>query len=51
MTAIDWALLGLYLVFTLALGIWLSRRNHGEEDYFLAGRRDSQIPSTRVSTR
>ena len=39
MTAIDWALLGLYLVFTLALGIWLSRRNRGEEDYFLAGRR------------
>ena len=38
MTAIDWALLGLYLVFTLALGIWLSRRNRGEEDYFLAGR-------------
>ena len=39
MTAIDWILLGSYLVLTLVLGIWLSRRNRGEEDYFLAGRR------------
>ena len=39
MTAIDWILLGSYLVVTLVLGVWLSRRNRGEEDYFLAGRR------------
>ena len=39
MTAIDWALLGLYLVGTLVLGFWLARRNRGEEDYFVAGRR------------
>ena len=39
MTAIDWILLGSYLVLTLVLGIWLSRRNRGDEDYFLAGRR------------
>ena len=39
MTAIDWTLLGAYLVLTLVLGIWLSRRNRGDEDYFLAGRR------------
>ena len=39
MTAIDWALLGLYLVCTLVLGFWLARSNRGEEDYFVAGRR------------
>ena len=39
MTAIDWALFGLYLVGTLVLGFWLARRNRGEEDYFVAGRR------------
>ena len=39
MTAIDWALLGSYLLFTLMLGLWLARRNRGEEDYFVAGRR------------
>ena len=39
MAPIDWALLGGYLVFTLVLGLWLARRNSGEEDYFVAGRR------------
>ena len=39
MTAIDWLLLGAYLALTLMLGLWLSRRNSGEEDYFVAGRR------------
>ena len=39
MTAIDWALLGFYLLFTLLLGFWLARRNRGDEDYFVAGRR------------
>jgi len=29
----------LYLVGTLVLGFWLARRNRGEEDYFVAGRR------------
>ena len=39
MAPIDWALLGGYLVLTLVLGLWLARRNIGEEDYFVAGRR------------
>ena len=39
MAPIDWALLGGYLVLTLVLGLWLARRNSGEEDYFVAGRR------------
>ena len=28
-----------YLVLTLVLGLWLARRNRGEDDYFVAGRR------------
>ena len=39
MTAIDWLLLASYLVLTLVLGLWLARRNSGEADYFVAGRR------------
>ena len=39
MTAIDWLLLAAYLVLTLVLGLWLARRNSGEADYFVAGRR------------
>ena len=39
MTAIDWLLLAAYLVLTLVLGFWLARRNSGEADYFVAGRR------------
>ena len=39
MTTVDWFLLGAYLIFTLALGLWLARRNTGEADYFVAGRR------------
>ena len=39
MTAIDWLRLAAYLVLTLVLGLWLARRNSGEADYFVAGRR------------
>ena len=39
MTAIDWLLLAAYLVLTLVLGLWLARRNSGEADFFVAGRR------------
>ena len=39
MTAIDWLLLAAYLVLTLVSGLWLARRNSGEADYFVAGRR------------
>lgn len=36
---IDWLILISYLVASLMLGIWLSRRNRNEADYFVAGRR------------
>ncbi|MEC8441623.1 MAG: sodium:solute symporter family protein [Cyanobacteriota bacterium] len=39
MAAIDWLLLVFYLLLTLVLGLWLARRNSGDEDYFVAGRR------------
>ncbi|WP_028952649.1 sodium:solute symporter family protein [Synechococcus sp. CC9616] len=38
MALIDWFLLVLYLVLTLVLGLWLARRNRGEDDFFVAGR-------------
>ena len=38
MASIDWLLLVLYLVLTLVLGLWLARRNRGEDDFFVAGR-------------
>ena len=39
MAAIDWMILVGYLVITLVIGLWLSRRNRSEDDYFVAGRR------------
>lgn len=38
MAIIDWIILAGYLIITLILGIWLSRRNRSEDDYFVAGR-------------
>ncbi|MGB1776468.1 MAG: sodium:solute symporter family protein [Synechococcus sp.] len=38
MAVVDWILLVGYLLFTLMLGLWLARRNRGEDDYFVAGR-------------
>ena len=38
MAPIDWFLLVFYLIGTLFLGLWLARRNQGEDDYFVAGR-------------
>ena len=38
MAPIDWVLLVFYLIGTLFLGLWLARRNQGEDDYFVAGR-------------
>ena len=38
MAPIDWIILIGYLAATLALGLWLARRNRGEDDYFVAGR-------------
>ena len=39
MTFIDWFILFLYLIFSLALGIYISLKNQNEADYFVAGRR------------
>ena len=39
MARIDWLILVAYLASTLVLGLWLARRNRGEDDYFVAGRR------------
>ena len=39
MAPIDWIILIAYLAATLVLGLWLARRNRGEDDYFVAGRR------------
>ncbi|WP_031552970.1 sodium:solute symporter [Parvularcula oceani] len=36
---VDIAMLGLYAIAMVALGIWAARRSHDAEDYFLAGRR------------
>lgn len=38
MTLADWFILAAYLVLSLVLGIWFSRRNRSEGDYFAAGR-------------
>ena len=38
MTALDWAVIGLYFVAILAIVWWSSRRTSTSEDYFLAGR-------------
>lgn len=37
-TVFDYAIVGLYLVATVAIGLWFSRRNRDAEDYFLGGR-------------
>jgi SSS family solute:Na+ symporter len=35
----DWAVVGIYLVFTLAIGLWLSRKaSGGMEEFFVGGR-------------
>ena len=39
LTPLDYALLAIYLGATLALGVYLGRRLHTGQDYFLAGRR------------
>jgi Na+/proline symporter len=37
--ALDWAIVGIYMVLTLALGLWLSRRaSRSLEEFFLGGR-------------
>lgn len=35
---LDWLVLGAYFALLVITGIWLSRRQRGTEDYFLAGR-------------
>ncbi len=43
---LDWFVLALYLLLLIATGLWLSRRQKGTEDYFLAGR---SMPAWAVS--
>ena len=43
MTFIDWFILAIYLLFSLGLGIYVSIKNHNEEDYFVAGRKLSGL--------
>ena len=38
MRALDLAVIAAYLVFTLALGLWVSRRQSSAGDYFLGAR-------------
>lgn len=37
--ALDWIVLGLYFALLVGSGVWLSRKQRGSEDYFLAGRK------------
>lgn len=39
MTVIDWAVLIFYLIGIIGLGVWLARRQHSADDYFLGGRK------------
>ena len=39
MALIDWAVLFIYLLFTLWLGLSLAKRNRAQDDFFVAGRR------------
>ena len=38
MSPLDWAVIGAYLAGTIGLGLWLSRKQDGLQDYFLGGR-------------
>jgi len=38
LSGLDLTVIALYLVGTIALGIWLGRRHETAEDFFLAGR-------------
>src|SRR3989338_1947284 len=39
MTFIDWAVLITYLFGIIGLGVWLAKRQHSTDDYFLGGRK------------
>lgn len=43
MTSIDWAVLITYLLGIIGLGIWLAKRQHFTDDYFLGGRKMGPI--------
>ena len=36
---LDYAVLGLYLLFTFGIALWFGRKQHNTEDFFLGGRR------------
>ncbi|MBO1223688.1 MAG: sodium/solute symporter [Candidatus Scalindua sediminis] len=39
MTLIDWTVLIIYLIGIIGLGVWLAKRQHSTDDYFLGGRK------------
>ncbi|MFQ5712915.1 MAG: sodium/solute symporter [Candidatus Scalinduaceae bacterium] len=39
MTLIDWVVLIIYLIGIIGLGVWLAKRQHSTDDYFLGGRK------------
>lgn len=41
LTVFDWLIIAIYFVFVVGLGIYLKRYTRSEEDFFLAGRRNS----------
>ncbi|MBT8148123.1 MAG: sodium:solute symporter [Gammaproteobacteria bacterium] len=43
-SAIDWAVIALYLLFLIGLAWWLSRQQESREDYYVGGRRVGAWP-------
>ena len=44
LSAIDWAVIALYLLFLIGLAWWLSRQQESREDYYVGGRRVGAWP-------
>jgi len=38
LTTLDWLVIGFYLVFLMAMAVWLSRSQYSREDYYVGGR-------------
>jgi SSS family solute:Na+ symporter len=41
LTFVDWIIIAVYFVFVLGIGFYLKKIKKNEEDFFLAGRRNS----------
>jgi SSS family solute:Na+ symporter len=42
LTTVDWLIIGIYFAFVLGIGVYLKRFTKSENDFFLAGRKNSQ---------